>query len=103
MPFNKGNKGVVGVADDIGASPDAIQLTSFTSQDLLALAPGGAYSVPRGFMVGNVGAGTKVVEVVTAAGTTRSYDFTNLQSAFIPLGIRAVTANTTVTSLIVFY
>lgn len=103
MAFTKGNKGVVGVADDIGTSPDAIQVTSFTSQDLLALAPGGSYAVPRGFIVGNVGAGTKIVEVVTAAGQTRSYDFTNLQAAYMPLGIRALTANTTVTSVILFY
>jgi hypothetical protein len=102
MPFAKAKNGVFGVADDIGTSPDAIQITSFTSQDLAALSPGQC-SIPRGFIVSNVGAGTKVLEVVTAAGQTRTYDVSALQAAYIPLAIRSITSNTTVTSVTVFY
>lgn len=100
--FAKGNRGAVGVSNDIGTSPDIVQLTSFTSQDLLALSPGGI-SCPRGLMVSNVGAGTKVLEIVTAAGQTRTLDATNLQGAYLPIAAQRLTANTTVTSVLVFF
>ena len=100
--FNKAERGAVGVADDIGTSPDAIPITSFTSQDLAALSPSQG-CMPRGLVITNVGAGTKVLEVVTAAGQTRTIDATNLQGAYLPLCIKALTSNTTVTSVLLFY
>lgn len=102
MAFGRSERNAAGVANDIGTSPDMIPVTSFTSQDLMALSPGGV-SLPRGLIITNVGAGTKVLEVITAAGVTRTIDATNLQGAYLPGAIKALTANTTVTSVLLFY
>ena len=102
MAFGQSRKSASGVANDIGTSPDAVPVTSFTSQDLRALSPAGV-SLPRGLIISNVGAGTKVLEIVTAAGTTRTIDATNLQGAYMPVCITALTSNTTVTAVLLFY
>jgi hypothetical protein len=102
MAFGKMKRGVVGVSDDIGTSPDVVQLTAFTSQDLMALSPAGV-SLPRGLIVSNVGAGTKSLVVTTAAGNQRTLDVTNMQAAYMPLCIRTVDAASTVTAVLLFY
>lgn len=102
MAFGKNQRTAGGVSDDIGTSPDVIPVTSFTSQDLMAIAPAGA-SLPRGLLISNVGAGTKVLEVITAANQTRTIDATNLQGAYLPVCVKALTSNTTVTAVLLFY
>ncbi len=102
MAFAKSENAASAVSNDIGTAPDMVQVSSFTSQDLMALSPG-KISLPRGLMVTNVGGSTKVLEVVTAAGVTRTIDATNLQTVYLPGCIKALTANTTVTTVLLFY
>lgn len=102
MAIGKMRRSVTGPTDDIGTSPDVVPVTSFTSQDLMALSPG-AISLPRGLIVSNVGAGTKLLQVTTAAGVQRTLDVTNLQAAYMPVSIRSLDAATTVTAVLLFY
>lgn len=102
MPVGRSERNAAGVANDIGTSPDFIQITAFTSQDLMTLGPGQA-SLPRGLIVSDLGAGTKILEVITAAGNTRTIDATNLLAAYLPGCIKALTANTTVGKVLLFY
>ena len=94
--------GAVGISNDIGTAPIFREYLVFNGTDLMADSPAQA-SYPRGFIISNVGAGTKVLGYIDAAGVTRTLDATNLQGAYIPGCVRAFTAASTVGSIIVFF
>lgn len=102
MAVFKAKQGAVGVSNDIGTSPIFKEYSVFNSTDLMADSPG-QVSYPRGFIVSNVGAGTKLVGYVDASGTIRTLDATNLQAAYIPGCVRAFTSSTTVATILVFF
>lgn len=95
-------KGEAGIVHDVGVSPDFKEYSSFAA-DVMADCVAGAPRPCRGFLISDVGSGTKIVECVTLAGQTRSITAANLQGIFLPGGVRSFTANTTVARVIVFW
>lgn len=102
MAFAKAKQGAVGVSNDIGTAPIFKEYTAFSSIDLMPDSPAGI-SYPRGFIISNVGAGTKVLGYIDATGNVRTLDATNLQGVYMPGCVRAFTAATTCTAIVVFF
>ena len=106
MAFARGPSGQAktGSVDDIGVAEDVQEFSSFgTAINVINSAATSTPRAARGFIVSDVGAGTKIVEVVTAAGQTRTLALANLQAVFIPCAIRTITTNTTVARVLVFW
>lgn len=106
MAFARGPSGLgkTGEVDDIGVAPDCQEFSSFASAvDIIGSTAMGEPRCARGFIVSDVGVGTKIIEVVTAAGQTRAYNVTNIQALFIPCALRTITTNTTVARVLVFW
>ena len=105
-------QGVAGVANDLAVAFDVKEYSSFGSIiDLTTDTYSSAMPrVPRGIMVTDVGAGTKLLVVAMANGqpygpapVTRTLTMTNLQGVFMPMACRAIMTTTTVARLIVFW
>lgn len=107
MTFVKGGaaKSASGVVNDIGTSPDAKEYSSFASDvDLTADSP--TNNTPaRGLMITSLGAGTKIIQVVTAAGQTRAYDLSGVGNApvWLPVAARTIKGTTTTIAKVIAF
>lgn len=108
--FAKGNKGAIGMADDIGPSGSMDEYAAFGADIDLFTRNGtiGATKqdlVPRGIIVTDAGAGTKKLALVMADGTASfAYDCTNLVGVLLPICPRTITnTTTTIARVLVLY
>ena len=81
----------------LDAADDCPVVTSFVAQiDIIS-----TYGIQaKGLFVENAGAGTRVLEIITSAGQTRTLTVTTGEE--IPVKTRAITTNTTIASLRVY-
>jgi hypothetical protein len=102
LTFKRGRNGADGVVEDIGTSPHAKEYSSFVSLiDLVADSLDDKCC--RGFIVSDVGAGTKLLAFTDASGVAATWDMTNMQGAYIPLSLRSITQTTTTIARIQIY
>ena len=92
-----------GVAHDIGSSYKYAEYSSFGTEIDLIAASRIAGKMCRAIIVSDVGAGTKLLVVKDATGSTVTLTCTNLQAVILPIQAKAVTTSTTVARIVVLW